>query len=67
MTTVGISRYDETYVEEEDGHRLSGPLIDIDQPEETDVKSIMNGYITVTPLKFKLYDDDKINEFMKVF
>ena len=67
VTTVGISRYDETYVEEEDGHRLSGPLIDIDQPEETDVKSIMNGYITVTPLKFKLYDDDKINEFMKVF
>ena len=67
VTTVGISRYDECYVEEQGGHRLSGPLIDIDQPEETDVKSIKNGYITITPLKFKLYDDNKIFELSKLF
>lgn len=67
VATVGISRYDECYVEEQGGHRLSGPLIDIDQPEETDVKSIKNGYITITPLKFKLYDDDKIFELSKLF
>lgn len=67
VTTVGISRYEEHYVEEGDGHRLSGPFIDIDQPEETDVKSIMNGYITVTPLKFKFHDDEKINELSKLF
>lgn len=67
VTTVGISRYDECYVEEGEGHRLSGPFKDIDQPEETDVKSIINGYITITPLKFKLYDDDRISELNKLF
>ncbi len=67
VTTVGISRYDECYVEEEDGHRLSGPFVDIDQPEDTDVKSVIGGYITITPLKFKLYDDEKIAELNKLF
>ena len=31
VTTVGISRYDECYVEEGEGHRLSGPFKDIDE------------------------------------
>lgn len=67
ITTVGISRYDEVYVEEGEGHRLSGPILDIDQSEDTDVKSIMNGYITITPLKFKLYDDEQIVDLQTLF
>lgn len=67
ISTVGISRYAEHYVEDQDGHRLSGPFIDVDQPEETDVKSIMNGYITITPLKFKLYDEEQIVELSQLF
>lgn len=67
ITTVGISRYEEVYVEDSEGHRLSGPLLDIDQSEETDVKSIMKGYITISPLKFKLDDDEQINELKNIF
>ncbi|MDE5977725.1 MAG: 5'/3'-nucleotidase SurE [Turicibacter sp.] len=67
VATVGISRYDEIYIEDQEGHRLSGPFLDIDQSEETDVKSIMNGYITITPLKFKLYDEKKIIELSRLF
>ena len=67
ITSVGISRYEEAYVEEEDGHRLSGPFIDIDQPEHTDVKSVLNGYISLTPLRFKLDDDEKMRELEKLF
>lgn len=67
ITSVGISRYDEIYVEEEDGHRLSGPFIDIDQPEHTDVKSVLNGYISITPLRFKLYDEEKIQQLEQLF
>ena len=46
---------------------MSGPLLDIDQSEETDVKSIMKGYITISPLKFKLDDDEQINELKNIF
>ena len=67
ITTVGISRYEKVYVEDSEGHRLSGPLLDIDQSEETDVKSIMKGYITISPLKFKLDDDEQINELKNIF
>lgn len=66
VTTVGITRYDEVYVEEDGGHRLSGPFIDIDQPEETDVKSVQNGYISITPLKIKLDDEQKIRELQQL-
>ena len=55
------------YVEEDGGHKLSGPFIDIEQSEDTDVKSIQKGYITITPLKIKLDDDDKIKELQKLF
>jgi len=59
ITTVGISSYENRYIEEEGGYRLTGPFIDIDQPEETDVKTVRGGYISITPLKFKLDDDLK--------
>lgn len=67
VTTLGIARYDEVYIEEDGGHKLSGPFIDIDQPEETDVKSVQNGYISITPLKVKFDDDEKIKDLRKIF
>ena len=67
VASLGVTRYDEVYVEEDGGHKLSGPFIDIEQSEDTDVKSIQKGYITITPLKIKLDDDDKIKELQKLF
>ncbi|HAX72930.1 MAG TPA: 5'/3'-nucleotidase SurE [Firmicutes bacterium] len=66
VTTVGISRYEEAYIESDGGHKLSGPFIDIDQPEDTDVKAVLNGYITISPLKFKLYDEVEMSVLEKI-
>lgn len=67
VASLGITRYEEVYVEEDGGHKLSGPFIDIEQSEDTDVKSVQNGYISITPLKIKLDDDAKIQELQKLF
>lgn len=67
VTSLGITRYEEVYVEEDGGHKLSGPFIDIEQSEETDVKSVQKGYISITPLKIKLDDDEKIKELKTLF
>lgn len=67
ITTVGVSLYDVAYTEESGGYRISGTLIDIDQSEETDVKAVLNGYISITPLKLKLDDEHKRMELEKIF
>ncbi len=67
ITTVGQTKYDEVYIEKDNGHLLSGPFIDIDQSEDTDIKAVIKGYISITPLKFKLYDDQEINRLKQIF
>ncbi|MGL4337765.1 MAG: 5'/3'-nucleotidase SurE [Turicibacter sp.] len=67
ITSVGQTRYEEQYIEVDGGHKISGPFIDIDQSEDTDVKSVINGYISITPLKFKLDDEAEIIQLKSLF
>lgn len=67
ITTVGVSTYEHVYTEENGGHRLSGVFIDLEQPEETDVKTLLRGYISLSPLKVQLEDKEKMAELKKWF
>jgi len=67
VTNVGISTYENVYKEEDGGYRLSGSLIDIDQPEDTDVKTLLTGSISISPLKFNFNDEEKIRELKLIF
>ena len=67
ITTVGQTKYDVSYIEHEDGHLLTGPFVEIEQSEDTDIKAVLAGYVSITPLKFKLYDDNEINRLKKLF
>ena len=67
ITTVGETKYAEQYVEEDGGHRLSGPFIDIEQSDNTDVKAVINGYVSITPLKFNFNDINEMNQLKNKF
>ena len=67
ITSVGQTKYDEVYIEHEDGHLLSGPFREIEQSDETDIMAVVSNYISITPLKFKLYDDKDICTLKNIF
>lgn len=70
ITELGIRKYSNQYEKRKDPmgrsyYWLSGKLLEIENKEESDVKAIENGYISITPLHFDLTNYEYINEMKK--
>ena len=70
LTELGIRKYNNTFIKREDPlgknyYWLSGNLIEIQNNDESDVKAIENGFISITPLHFDLTDYKILEELKK--
>lgn len=69
ITTLGVRRYKNSFVERVDPrgqayYWLGGEIIEENQSENSDVNSVKDKYISVTPIHYDLTDYD-LNETMK--
>lgn len=67
ITELGIRRYKNSYEQRKDPmgksyYWLSGSLVELENNDTSDVESVKNGYISITPLHFDLTDYNYIKK-----
>ena len=67
VSELGIRRYENNYVERKDPfgrsyYWLAGSLLEIENKSESDIKTTMENYISITPLHFDLTDYNYLKE-----
>ncbi|MGF7057050.1 5'/3'-nucleotidase SurE [Brassicibacter mesophilus] len=70
LTELGIRKYSNTFIKREDPlgknyYWLAGNLIEIQNNDQSDVKAIENGFISITPLHYDLTDYRILEELNK--